>query len=207
MHPQIERNRSILQKYIPEQTVDTVALWIHKYDFKLKIKKSRTTKLGDYRHPVNGLNHQITINNDLNKYSFLITLVHEVAHLTCWLKYKNNVAPHGSEWKIEYSQLIHPFIHTNVFPEDITKALVKHFNNPKATSCSDVHLHTILKKYDKRNKEVVFVKDIAPGVKFKTNEGRVFVKGERIRTRYKCLEERTGRIYLFNPVAEIITCE
>ncbi|MBN8703708.1 MAG: SprT-like domain-containing protein [Bacteroidetes bacterium] len=204
MHPQVERNKSILQKYIPESTVFTVAMWVHQYDFKLKIKKSRSTKLGDYRHPIAGQNHQITINHDLNKYAFLITLIHEVAHLTCWLKFKNSVKPHGDEWKKEYHLLIDPFIKAAVFPEDITHALIKHFKNPKASSCTDVHLYSVLKKYDTRNSNHLFVKDLPNSALFETKEGRVFKRGEKVRTRYKCVEQSTGRVYLFSPLADVL---
>ena len=42
---------------------------------------------------------QITINNNLNEYGFLITALHEFAHLLVYEKYKNKVHPQGSEWK------------------------------------------------------------------------------------------------------------
>ena len=96
---QLERNQEILKKYIPEKATLLIAHWIIDLDFKLKIKKERSTKLGDYRAPFNGSNHQITINYNLNKYSFLVTLVHEIAHLTTYNKYKHSVLPHGQEWK------------------------------------------------------------------------------------------------------------
>ena len=60
-----------------------------------KVKKSRSSKYGDYRPPLKGSNHLITINYDMNKYAFLITLVHEIAHLTNWNKHKDKVKPHG----------------------------------------------------------------------------------------------------------------
>src|SRR3954471_22255295 len=96
---QLERNQNILYKYIPEKAVPIIAEWIYVHDFKLRIKKTRTSKYGDYRPPHSGNNHQITINYDMNKYAFLITLVHEIAHLTNWNKYKDRVKPHGEEWK------------------------------------------------------------------------------------------------------------
>ncbi len=119
---QEERNRSILKKYIPEPAVDTIAEWIYKYNFKLKVKKSRASKEGDYTPPHSGKNHVITINHDLNKYAFLVTLIHEVAHLVAWEKYKGRVNPHGKEWKLEYSRLLHYFLlkGNDLFPEEKT---------------------------------------------------------------------------------------
>ena len=73
----MDRNKLILQKYIPEPAVHTIAECIVSLDFKLKIKRARMTKYGDYRPPVKGLNHRISVNRDLNKYAFLLTLLHE----------------------------------------------------------------------------------------------------------------------------------
>ena len=107
---QAERNRAILSKYIPDPAIDTIGEWIYKYNFKLKVKKPRSSKEGDYTSPHSGKNHVITINKDLNKYAFLVTLIHEVAHLVTWEKYKGRVNPHGREWKTEYTLLLNHFL-------------------------------------------------------------------------------------------------
>ncbi len=133
---QPERNQSILYKYIPEKAVPVISEWIYKFDFKLKIKKSRSSKYGDYRPPVNGENHLITINYDMNKYAFLITLIHEVAHLSNYNKHKNSVKPHGEEWKFHYKMLMQQFLTPEIFPGDVIMALRKYMNNPAASSCS-----------------------------------------------------------------------
>lgn len=199
---QPERNKNILKKYIPEASIDLVSEWIYLYDFKLKIKKSRASKYGDYRQPFKGLNHQITINYDLNPYAFLVTLVHEVAHLTTFLSHKNTVKPHGTEWKNEYKKLMFPFMSSDVFPEDIIQALKVAMQNPAASGCSDTHLLRALRKYDDKKKSL-HLEDIPANTLFYIKDGRQFVKGERIRTRYKCQENNTNRIYLFNPLSEV----
>src|SRR3954463_5857713 len=104
MHP-VTRNQNILAKYIPEPAVPLISDWIYHFNFKLKIKKSRQSKFGDYR-PRPGLNHLITINQDLNKYAFLMTLVHEIAHLLCYERHADRVRPHGEEWKECYRELM-----------------------------------------------------------------------------------------------------
>ena len=200
---QLERNKEILSKYIPAKAVDTIAQWIYSYDFKLKIKKSRTSKYGDYRPPVKSGNHQITINNDLNTYSFLITLIHEIAHLSNWEKHKNRVRPHGEEWKNEYKTLMSPFLHEDIFTPDIIQALTNYMKNPAASSCSDLSLLRVLKNHDKQ-KDVVLLEEIALNSIFKIHTGRCFVKGEKIRKRYKCQELKTKKEYLFNPLSEVM---
>ena len=200
---QLERNQSVLYKYLPEQSVPTIAQWIYAYDFKLKIKKSRSSKYGDYRPPIKGQNHLITINHDLNKYAFLITLVHEIAHLTNYNKYKDTVAPHGEEWKLEFKILMNYFLHEHIFPEDIFKALKKYMSNPAASSCSDTNLLRVLKKYDERDKTVL-LEDLEHGTTFMYGSERLFIKGEQARKRFKCKEVKTKRLYLFNPLTEVL---
>jgi SprT protein len=201
MNEQLTRNQSILYKYIPEKAVPSVSEWIYKYDFKLKIKKSRSTKFGDYRPPINGNNHQITINHDMNRYAFFITLVHEVAHLDNFIKHKNSVKPHGEEWKNSFKKLMLPFLNTDYFPADIIHVLQAYMSNPAASSCTDIALLRVLKKYD-RPTSLVLVEDIMHGAAFIYNE-RKFIKVEKSRKRYKCMEVKTKAVYLFNPLTEV----
>jgi SprT protein len=131
---QVTRNQGILSKYIPGPAVPIISEWIYTFDFKLKIKKSRSTKYGDYRPPVDKLNHHISINHDLNPYAFLITLVHEIAHLSNWKKTKGRVKPHGEEWKQEFRLLMRPFFELGIFPADVHRALASYLINPAASS-------------------------------------------------------------------------
>ena len=200
---QVDRNQSILYKYIPEKAVPTISEWIFKFDFKLRIKKSRSTKLGDYRPPFNGENHLITINYDMNKYAFLITLVHEIAHLSNYNKNKNRVKPHGEEWKLHYKLLMQQFLIPEIFPLDIITALRKYMNNPAASSCSDINLLRILKRYDIRQ-DTVLLEELPMGTTFQYNKSRNFIKGEQVRKRFKCKELATNRMFLFNPLTEVL---
>ncbi len=199
---QYQKNSDILKKYLPEQSVPLIAEWIVTFDFKLKIKKERSTRLGDYTSPRNGLNHLITINHNLNKFSFLITLVHEVAHLVTYNQHKNSVSPHGREWKQNFQQLIQPFLNTDIFPLEVFAALRKYMQNPAASSCSDVQLLRTLKLYDEKS-DSVFLEYLPYNSVFLYNGSRLFRKGERIRKRYKCTEISSGMVYLFNPLTEV----
>lgn len=199
---QFERNCGILKKYIPENTVEQIAAWIVEYDFKLKIKKERSTRLGDYTSPRNGSNHLITVNYNLNRYAFLITLVHEIAHLTTYNAHKDRVLPHGTEWKRDFAKLMAPFMNDSVFPIDVLYALRMYMKNPGASSCSDATLLKTLKLYDTTSNGMVFVEYLPKKSVFLYND-RLFEKGERIRTRYRCVEVKTGEVYLFNALAEV----
>ncbi|MBA3705937.1 MAG: SprT-like domain-containing protein [Bacteroidetes bacterium] len=187
---------------MPEKAVPVIAEWIYKFDFKLKIKKSRSSKYGDYRPPINEENHVITINHDMNKYAFLVTLIHEIAHLSNWNKHQDRVRPHGDEWKLHYKLLMQQFLIPDIFPVEVITALRKYMNNPAASSCSDLNLLRVLKKYDIRQ-NTVLLEELNLGATFSYNNSRHFIKGEQVRKRFKCKEIKTNRMYLFNPLTEV----
>lgn len=199
---QFHKNSEILKKYIPEPCVQLIAAWIIDLDFKLKIKKERSTRLGDYTSPRNGLNHVITVNYNLNKYAFLITLVHEIAHLVTYNEYKNTVSPHGIEWKKNFQKLIQPFLTTDIFPIEVFSSLRRYMQNPAASSCTDVQLLKTLKLHDEET-GTVFLEYLPFNAHFLYNGSRVFIKGEKIRKRFKCKEIASGLVYLFNPLTEV----
>ena len=194
---------SALQHYLPEGSFESVLQYLHEYSIQLTITKSRASILGDYRHAHENKGHRISVNGDLNKFSFLITLLHEIAHLVTFVKHPKRVQPHGAEWKFNFSQILTVYIAKNIFPADIKTALLSSVTNPAASSCSDVALLRVLKNYDKKKEEVFFVEQLPAGEKFEIKGNRIFEKGERIRKRFKCREIATGKWYLFSPVSEV----
>lgn len=194
---------SALLPYLPDGSFDPVMHFVTTYNVKLTITRSRKSILGDYRHPHTGKGHRISINGNLNKYSFLITLLHELAHLTSYEKFKNKVAPHGIEWQREFAEILKSFIENKIFPADIVSALKKSITGAAASSCADVHLLRALKKYDQKISNTVFIDSLAEGEKFLITGNRIFTRGPKLRKRYKCLEEETGKFYLFSPVYEV----
>lgn len=195
--------REILIQYIPEEAVEFVYNSIVDYKIHFKITKKRKTKLGDYRPPIRYPHHRITINHDLNKYSFFITYIHELAHLKVYEQYKNRVAPHGKEWKMIYENLMLGVLNLGIFPDDIKTVLKKSIQNSKASSTSDLKLSRILQQYDKQTDQT-HVEDLPIDAIFETQNGRQFKKGERIRTRYKCKNLQNKRTYLFHPLTPVI---
>ena len=198
--------REILFQHLPENTVDTICEWIDSYAFNLKISRARNTKLGDYRSPFAGKGHRITVNHDLNKYAFLITLVHEVAHLVTWEKHKDRVAPHGKEWKLHFKSLMTSFLNESVFPIDVLNAVTGYIQNPAAASCTDMHLYRTLRKYDENtaNPGSTLVESLPEHSIFQLKNGMILRKGELLRKRFKCTEMKSRKIYLVNPLAEAI---
>lgn len=191
-----------LQNFLPPGTYEPVLAYLHHYHVHLTVARERKSILGDYRHRVHGKNHRISVNGNLNKYAFLITLLHELAHLLAFEKFGNRIAPHGREWKHVFGQLLAQFIEHNVFPDDIRQSLLQSLHDPAASSCSDEALLRVLKKYDEKQTHLVFVESLPEGALFKTQDGKIFRRGEKVRKRYKCEEVKTKKIYLFSPVYE-----
>ena len=198
-----EAHISQLQDFLPAGTYDAVLAYLHHFKVHLTVARERKSILGDYRHRTHGRNHRISVNGNLNKFSFLITLLHELAHLLTFEKFGNRVSAHGKEWKSVFGQLLAQFLSQNVFPADIKTALEQSLHNPAASSCADEQLLRTLRAYDDRPSHLVFVEAVPTGAIFKTHDGKIFRKGEKIRKRFRCEEVKTRRIYLFSPVYEV----
>ena len=168
----------------------------------LTITRSRKSILGDYRHATGSDHHRISVNGSLNKFAFLITIIHEIGHLVTFQQYGNRVYSHGKEWKLAYRAVLEDFMRLKLFPSDLHHALLKSLHDLPASSCSDIHLTRVLKNYDSRNKTVL-VEDIKEGTHFKTADGRLFIRGKQIRKRIECNDLRSGKLYLFSPVYEV----
>ena len=192
-----------LQSYLPEGSFEDVLYYLQHYKVHLTVTRNRSSILGDYRHSHADKNHRISINGGLNKFAFLITLLHELAHLFTYERFGHRVQPHGTEWKNEFSKILAQFILKKVFPPDVEKALLHTLQNPAASSCADEKLLRILYKYDNKKEGMVLVEQVPEGGLFTIKGGRVFKRGEKIRKRYKCTEAKTGKQYLFSPVYEV----
>jgi hypothetical protein len=200
----VEHPLHALANYLPDGAFEPVVQLIHQYKVHLTVTRERKSVLGDYRHPFLGSNHKITVNGNLNKYEFLITLLHELAHLLCFEQYRNRVEAHGKEWKNIYGSLLKAFIDLDFFPEDIRKSLKKTLLNPAATANGETALLLVLRRYNPVQKVgVVVLAHLADGTLFKEIKGRTFKKIKLRRKRIECVEIATGNIYLFSALSEV----
>lgn len=198
-HKALNSNQEILRKYLPERSFLSVVELLEDNPFVLKIVRNRKTKHGDFKSFSHG-NYQITINNDLNIYRFLLTLIHEIAHLVTYKK-KRNVKPHGVEWKRNFQHLMLPFVNPDIFPGEILPSLARYLINPRASTDADVSLSLALKQYDElSNKSFIF--EVPVDAKF-THNNRIFIRGNKRRTRYECTEVLSDKKYLFHQNAEV----
>lgn len=193
--------KNVLATYLPENSVDAVFELIKAYRIHFKIVNERVTRHGDYKKNADG-SHQITVNATLNKYRFLITTIHEIAHLMAFQKYGRLIKPHGLEWKQTFRLLMIPFINPQVFPTEVLPFLANHFKNPSASSDTDAILSMQLKKYDAPTNKV-FVDELPLGTFFKIDNGRIFKKGKLRVKLFECIDIKNNKVYLFKPNIQV----
>ncbi len=194
----------ILCKYLPDAAVEPIEKMILANNVQVNITKARRTKLGDFRPPQKGVTfHRISINYNLNKYDFLITLLHEFAHLFIWNQYKNKVEPHGKEWNQKYLELLNEFNTPQNFPDDISFIFSKLEKYPQLAK---TELVRVLRKYDE-NQDYHLIEEIPFKVNFNTFDGRSFQKIEKLKKRFKCICLNDKRNYLFHPLTRVVYSE
>jgi hypothetical protein len=193
-----------LSDYLPENTFEAVVIYLNEFKVHLTVAKNRASVLGDYRHKTDAKYHRISVNGNLNQYAFLITLLHELAHLLTYENFGRRVSAHGREWKSIYGKLLAQFIEKKIFPQDIENELLRILHNPGASTCAEEGLQRILYRYDEKKNGHLLIEQISEGAIFSITGGRRFVKGAKRRKRYICKEIETGKSFLFSGIYEVM---
>tara|TARA_B100001027_G_scaffold185066_1_gene137269 strand:+ start:630 stop:1217 length:588 start_codon:yes stop_codon:yes gene_type:complete len=185
---------------VPNEVNDYVKSLIEDQNLIIKAVPKRRTKLGDYRKSKN--KDIITINHMDNKYRFLLILIHELAHFNV---YKKNIrtSPHGQIWKKEFKKLLQPILDINLFPNGLQILINEHMKNPKSSFSYDSHLEMELNKYDNDNDNYTYLEEIDIGDIFRYNNDKLYKKIAKRRKRYLCIENDSGRKYLFLAHAKV----
>lgn len=195
---------------LPSGTEAYVAGLLAQQACDIRLTRPRRTKLGDHRPPGHGRPaHRISINDDLNPFAFLTTLLHEIAHAVTWERHergrrrRRRLRPHGVEWRGEYAAIMEPVVAMGVLPDDVAAALAGSLTRPAAATCSDRGLLLALGRYDQVDARLVRVEEIAVGGWFRLDTGAVFRAGRPLRTRRQCFEARTGTEYRVHGLARV----
>jgi hypothetical protein len=197
-----------LKKYLPADAWELLLAMMGEQAFTIKIVRSRKTKLGDYRPPrQRNATPVLSINGDLNPYAFLITLVHEWAHLEIYRQYQwGQVKPHGPEWQHRFQDLMQPFLAHEVFPPEVAKPLRESLQKGQASTSSSPELLRALRRYnppsDDRQLKLPVLEELPEGTSFLLNQ-QVYLKGPKRRTRYLCQRKSNGRSYAVHGQAEV----
>lgn len=199
----VTKDYQFLSKYVPEAAADYCTdLW-KLYDFTLNIKGDRKTKLGDFRVDRAGKRVSISVNGTLNAYAFLVTYLHEVAHLTTWQQHGRSVKPHGREWQAQFRLLMQPLLNTEIFPAEVLQPLKAYMRAPSASTASCPALWVALRIFDEHALEnICYLSQVADGDKFRFSE-TIYLKVEVRRTRALCQNLSNGRRYLISTVAQV----
>ena len=184
---------TVLQQHLPAPSVDyCFNLW-QQHRFHFVLRKGRITKVGDFTYRT-GHTPRITVNHDLNPYLFLVTYIHEVAHLDVHSHFKRAEA-HGEEWKNSFRNLLLPVMTPEIFPENLLNGLDRHMVNPKASTFSDSEMTRLFRSFDKHAQLVTLLSEVPEGTVFGLH-GRWFRKGKMRRTRVLCRELTSKKNYL-----------
>ena len=123
------------ETYIPSNLVLYIGSLVENEAIDFKVVNRRSTKHGDFRY--NNDRYTITINKTSNKYRFVLTLIHELAHF--FIFKKNRLAkPHGLLWKQKFQSLLNPILNKEYFPSNLLSELIDHMKNPKSSFCYDI---------------------------------------------------------------------
>jgi hypothetical protein len=170
----------------------------------VRLSRSRLTKHGDYRAPRDGRPAVVTVNHDLHPVLFTITFCHEMAHYRAREKYGPRIRPHGREWKYEFRLMLKQLLESGLMEKEVARAIhACYFRRESIGSGSCEHLYRAI---GLTGAEVAAsrVADVPEGGEFTLRNGRSFLKGPKARTRFRCTDKRTGRIYSVHPMAEIV---
>lgn len=200
-----ESYKEVLLKYTTPEIADYIVQTFNDFPYQFVISSPRSSKLGDYSPPFGNRHfHRISVNGNLNTYSFFVTFLHELAHLKNWLKYKNRVKSHGDEWKSFYIDLLKDALKEDFFPIDLKKALEEHITQVKSSTTYDYNLITALGNHDANNTNdnLVEVGSLNNG-DFFVFQNRTFQYDKLLRKRISCLLMPDKRKYSFSPIAKV----
>ena len=199
-----ETSFNFLEQFLPNGAWEQVAPFFRTHAIHLTLTHERKSVLGDYRHPTpDAPYHRISINANLNPYSFLITLLHELAHMFTFVHFQFKAQPHGKEWKTQFRHILIPFMGKRFFPSDVEKALHAYLHNPAASTCTDSQLYKSLYRYDDHKPGFKLVDDLSDNQFFETEDGQIYQKLEKVRTRTRCKHLDSGKVYFFQGIVEV----
>lgn len=186
----------LFEKHVPLAAVAyCYHLW-QQYPFTFRVTRPRQTKLGDFRAEVRpgaplAVAYTITVNNNLNSSAFLITYLHEVAHLLVYQTKRRQVKPHGPAWQKAFREVMQPVLNGTVFPDSVLLPLTHYLQRPAASTGAHTALATALRQLDTAPADQHLLIDLPEGAGFRFLE-KEYIRGMKRRTRIVCTDKQTG---------------
>lgn len=181
---------SQLSVFLPLAAVERVAGFMRQYKVRLRFVNARKTKLGDYRRPVVGsMYHSISVDGTLSPYFCLLVLLHEMAHLSAFVKYDRLSRPHGYEWQQEYASLLSEYVQAGAFPDEVSQLITKYVSHIPLNRTLSMELERRLRYYGKQSdRGEKCLNDLNEGDRFVLVDypDKVFRALAKRRTRWLC---------------------
>ena len=190
--------RQLLTPYVPLAALSHCVEQWNTYPFELRIVRERSGKLGDYRYRKTSkglVTHVITVNHNLSPHAFLITYLHEVAHLITFREHGLRIRPHGREWQRSFRALLLPILNEEIFPTDLLAAVRHYARRPRATAHADPQLAIALQQHGAVTDGRVLLSQVPASQRF-LFRNKVYTKEKVRRTRSLCREVNSGKAYL-----------
>ncbi len=194
-----------LAAFVPVTAVEHVAKLLQTHRIQLRVARTRLTKLGDFRPGKQGSAHQISVNQGLNVFEFLLVFLHELAHLKVHEETAPPRLPHGLEWRRHYGELIRDFVAGGHFHPSLEEVLIQYSYQVSASGVGNMELAKLLRAFDRAplDRPWLFLDEVAQQGVFQTPSGRLFRKEEKLRKRYRCLCLKSRRSYLVHAMARV----
>lgn len=194
-----------LESHLGEKRTKLVLRYLKELNCSLKLVPKRKSKLGDFR--VNRKVRSISVNMQSNTYRFILTLMHELAHLKTYHEFSFKVKPHGPEWKNNFRQILKLFEVQALFhsSEELMLLFASEYHKPRA--CAGVHLERekVLRKYDE-DAHLPLLEELKPEQEF-IFRGRRYKKIKNRRTRVLCLRVDSNRQFTIPKGAQVQTIQ
>ncbi len=189
---------TVLQKYLPENSLPFLKQWFGEHYIHIKITRDRNSKLGDYRM-MPDKSHQITLNSTLEPQLFFFVLTHELAHLLAFENYGRRIAPHGTEWKVTFGKMLLESL--DVYQLDLQKIIIKFSKSPKANFMASPDLVRYFHLKDLEDHQS-FVENLEINDRF-VYKKESYLLIEKRKKNYLCKNLNSGKTYIFKPLVPV----
>jgi SprT protein len=184
----------LLKPFLDDKAVDFVSGLIGSEPVSVTITRQRRTRHGDFRWNATGSKVKITVNRNLGKPEFLITLLHEIAHYFTWKQYGNKARPHGTPWKDNFAGLLQQAVEKELFHspvKEVVQETMIHKRRLGGTADRELSLIT------ERESGIVrtHVNDLLPGAVFSLENGLRLRIIKKLRTRFFCQQVGSKRLF------------
>lgn len=205
--------KTLLAGHVPQAALAYCLVVGSLVPFTLRLAPARRSRLGDYRLD-DRRGHLISVNADLHPEAFLITFLHEVAHCHVQARAgRSRVAVHGPDWQHTFSGLLQPVLTNAVFSPEVLTPLLDYARRPRATTAAHLPLLRALRglpllpdlPQGRLPQGRLPLETLPDAATFRIGK-RIFIRQQRRRSRFLCLEPGTGRFYTVSALALVETC-